>query len=150
MLNQKEDMYDIYQVKPGTVFRDYGFENMEKLVARGQKVDYSNYDFKYSGRLEDGMSLEDIYTKFNIDRPDDFKGHSLSVSDVIVLVKNGEATAHFVDSFGFKEVPEFALQRAEAHKSRSSVLSALKSNRSKVENKKQDKEKHKSNGMDER
>ncbi len=149
-MNQKEDMFDIYQVKPGTVFRDYGFENMEKLEARGQKVEYSNYDFKYSGQLKDGMGLEDIYTKFNIDRPDDFTGHSLSVSDVVVLVKDGETTAHFVDSFGFKEVPEFALQREEARKSRTSVLSALKTNRSNVENTKPDQKKQKSNELDER
>lgn len=149
-MNQKEDMFDIYQVKPGTAFRDYGFENMEKLEARGQKVEYSNYDFKYSGQLKDGMGLEEIYTKFNIDRPDDFTGHSLSVSDVVVLVKDGETTAHFVDSFGFKEVPEFAIQREEARKSRTSVLSALKTNRFNVENTKSDQKKQKSNELDER
>ena len=52
-------------------------------------------------------SLEDIYTRFNIDHPKDFKGHSLSVSDVVVLHQNGQDTAHYVDNFGYKEVPEF-------------------------------------------
>ncbi len=57
--------------------------------------------------LTPGTSLEDIYTRFNIDHPKDFKGHSLSVSDVVVLHQNGQDTAHYVDSFGYKDVPEF-------------------------------------------
>ena len=57
--------------------------------------------------LTPGTSLEDIYTRFNIDHPKDFKGHSLSVSDVVVLHQNGQDTAHYVVSFGYKDVPEF-------------------------------------------
>ena len=52
--------------------------------------------------------MEDIYTRFNINHPEDFRGHSLSVSDVVVLHQNGKDTAHYVDSFGFKEVPGFS------------------------------------------
>ena len=55
--------------------------------------------------------MEDIYRTFNIDHPKDFKGHSLSVSDVVVLHQNGQDTAHYVDSFGFTQVPEFFIQR---------------------------------------
>ena len=53
------------------------------------------------------LPLEDIYTRFNIDHPKDFKGHSLSVSDIVVLHQNGGNTAHYVDSIGFQNVPEF-------------------------------------------
>ena len=70
-------------------------------------VDKANYELVYSAPLALGTSLEDIYTRFNIDHPKDFKGHSLSVSDVVVLHQNGQDTAHYVDSFGYKEVPEF-------------------------------------------
>ena len=58
-------------------------------------------------------SLEDIYTRFNIDHPKDFKGHSLSVSDVVVLHQNGQDAAHYVDSFGYKEVPEFLQEQTQ-------------------------------------
>ena len=70
-------------------------------------VDKANYELVYSAELTPGTSLEDIYTRFNIDHPKDFKGHSLSVSDVVVLHQNGQDTAHYVDSFGYKDVPEF-------------------------------------------
>ncbi|VDN49232.1 protein of unknown function [Petrocella atlantisensis] len=150
MNKDSKDMFDIYQVKHGAAFRDFGFENLERLKSRDLKVEYSNYDFIYSGKLQEGMNLEDIYTKFNIDRPDDFKGHSLSVSDVVVLVKDGETTAHFVDSFGFKEVPEFVNEREAARKSRSSVLSALKENKPSSEKTKTDKTKEKRNSIEER
>jgi len=150
MNKDSKDMFDIYQVKHGAAFRDYGFENLERLKSRDLKVEYSNYDFIYSGKLEEGKNLEDIYTKFNIDRPDDFKGHSLSVSDVVVLVKDGETTAHFVDSFGFKEVPEFVKEREAVRKSRSSVLSALKENKPSSEKAKTDKAKEKRNSIEER
>ena len=53
------------------------------------------------------MSLDDIFTKFNIDHPADFTGHSLSVSDVVVLHQDGENTSHYVDSLGYREIPEF-------------------------------------------
>lgn len=136
MNKNNEDKFDIYQIKSGSVFRDYGFENTENLKARGLKVEYDNYTFIYSDKLEDHMNLEDIFQKFNLYRPEDFKGHSLSVSDVVVLSKDGTSTAHFVDSFGFTEVPEFIQDREQARKSKRSVLSELKVNRDKVEHSK--------------
>ena len=74
-------------------------------------VDRANYDLVYTAPLNQNTSLEDIYRTFNIDHPKDFKGHSLSVSDVVVLHQNGQDTAHYVDSFGFTQVPEFFIQR---------------------------------------
>lgn len=55
-----------------------------------------------------GIRMQELnYTRFNIERPEDFTGHSLSVSDVVVIRQNGQETAHYCDSFGFSEVPEF-------------------------------------------
>ena len=76
-------------------------------------VDKANYELIYSAELTPGTSLEDIYTRFNIDHPKDFKGHSLSVSDVVVLHQDGQDTAHYVDSFGYKSVPEFLQEQKQ-------------------------------------
>ena len=104
---QDKDTFSIYQIKGGDETRDFRFEPYDRLQATGNVVDKANYELVYSAPLALGTSLEDIYTRFNIDHPKDFKGHSLSVSDVVVLHQNGQDTAHYVDSFGYKEVPEF-------------------------------------------
>ena len=104
---QDKDTFSIYQIKGGDETRDLRFEPYERLTATGHRVDAKNYTLVYSAELTPGTSLEDIYTRFNIDHPKDFKGHSLSVSDVVVLHQNGQDTAHYVDSFGYKDVPEF-------------------------------------------
>ena len=104
---QHKDTFSIYQIKGGDETRDLRFEPYDRLTAAGHRVDPKNYALVYSAELTPGTSLEDIYTRFNIDHPKDFKGHSLSVSDVVVLHQNGQDTAHYVDSFGYKEVPEF-------------------------------------------
>ena len=102
-----KDTFTIYQLKDGDGMRDYHFEPYDRLQAAGLSVEAANYNLIYAAELTPGTSLEDIYTRFNIDHPKDFKGHSLSVSDIVVLHQNGEDTAHYVDSFGYKEVPEF-------------------------------------------
>ena len=104
---QDKDTFSIYQIKGGDETRDFRFEPYDRLQAAGNVVDKANYELVYSAELTPGTSLEDIYTRFNIDHPKDFKGHSLSVSDVVVLHQNGQDTAHYVDSFGYKDVPEF-------------------------------------------
>ena len=70
-------------------------------------MDSRNYTFVYSGALSPGDTLDSIYERFNLQHPADFRGHSLSVSDVIVLHQNGQDQAFYVDSFGFQQVPEF-------------------------------------------
>ena len=71
-------------------------------------VDKANYELVYSADLSPDMTLGNIYDRFNIDHPKDFKGHSLSISDVVVLHQNGQDTAHYVDcGAGFRQVPEF-------------------------------------------
>ena len=102
-----KDTFSIYQLKDGDGMRDYHFEPYDRLKAAGLSVEAANYDRIYTAELTPGTSLEDIYTRFNIDHPKDFRGHSLSVSDIVVLHQNGENTTHYVDSFGYKEVPEF-------------------------------------------
>ena len=104
---QHKDTFSIYQIKGGDETRDLRFEPYDRLTAAGHRVDAKNYTLVYSAPLTPGTSLEDIYTRFNIDHPKDFKGHSLSVSDVVVLHQNGQDTAHYVDSLGYKDVPEF-------------------------------------------
>ena len=101
------DTFYIYQLKRGDETRDLRFEPYDRLTAAGHAVDPANYDLIYSAPLAPGTSLEAIFTRFNIDHPKDFKGHSLSVSDVVVLHQNGQDTAHYVDSIGYRQTPEF-------------------------------------------
>ena len=103
---QTENTYTIYQLKDDVPV-DYHFRSLERLQEKGLAVDPANYEKIYTAPLTPGTSLEGIYEKFNFDRPEDFKGHSLSVSDVVVLHQNGQDTVHYVDSIGFLQVPEF-------------------------------------------
>ena len=104
---EQGDTFSIYQLKRGDETRDLRFEPYDRLQAAGLVVDRANYELIYTAPLAPDTSLEDIYTRFNIDHPADFKGHSLSVSDIVVLQQDGENTAHYVDSIGYREVPEF-------------------------------------------
>ena len=108
---EQGDIFAIYQIKGGPETRDYRFEAYESLQEAGLAVDRQNYDLVYTAPLDGKTTLEDIYRTFNIDRPADFTGHSLSVSDVVVLNRSGKDEAHYCDSFGFTPVPEFFLQR---------------------------------------
>ena len=107
LLYGNEGRYGIYQLKDSAETRDIRFMDMDYLEKEGIPVSRENYTLVYTGELTEGMSLEDIYTKFNIDHPADFTGHSLSVSDVVVLHQGGENTSHYVDSVGYREIPEF-------------------------------------------
>ncbi len=124
LLYGSTDKYGIYQLKDDPELRHLHFEGTESLKKMGiikdnlDAVKPENYNLIYTGELS-GLSaeygflptredkLETIYEKLNIDRPADFKGHSLSVSDVVVLHINGKNSAHFVDSFGFTGLPDF-------------------------------------------
>ena len=106
-----KDTFSIYQLKRGDETRDYRFEPYDRLQAAGLSVDPANYDLIYTAPLAPDMTLGDISIRFNIDHPTDFKGHSLSTSDVVVLHQNGQDTAHYADSYGYREVPEFLQER---------------------------------------
>ena len=107
----RDDTFSIYQLKDGDVTRDYRFEPYDRLQAAGLAVDRANYELVYTAPLAPGTSLDDIFTRFNIDHPKDFKGHSLSVSDVVVLHQGGQDTAHYVDRGDFKQIPEFLQEK---------------------------------------
>ncbi len=102
--------FSIYQIRDGPETRDFRFEPYYRLLATGRTVDPVNYDLVYTAPLRDTDTLESIYQKFNIDHPADFTGHSLSVSDVVVLRHGDRQEAHFCDDVGFREVPEFFVQ----------------------------------------
>lgn len=105
---EQSDTFSIYQLKHGDETRDYRFEPYEQLQASGLTVDPANYEHTYTAPLTPDMTLEHIFERFNIDRPEDFKGHSLSISDMIVLHQDGQDTAHYVDRGGlFTNTPEF-------------------------------------------
>ena len=112
LLYGNEGRFGIYQLKDTEETRDIRFMAMDYLEMKGIPVSRENYELVYTGELAEGMSLEDIFTKFNIDHPADFTGHSLSVSDVVVLHQDGENTSHYVDSVGYREVPEFTKETA--------------------------------------
>jgi len=105
------DSYEIYHVKLGDEYRDFRFEPYERMREAGLEVDSNNYELKYSAHLDfkgtTEQKLDGIFHQFNLDRPADFTGHSLSVSDIIVLRQDGEITYHYCDSAGFQELPGF-------------------------------------------
>ena len=102
---QDENTFTIYQLKDDVPV-DYHFRSLERLQENGLAVDPANYEKIYTAPLTPDMGLERIFEKFNFDRPEDFKGHSLSVSDVVVLHQNGTDTAHYTDSIGFVDISE--------------------------------------------
>ena len=121
LLYGNTDKYGIYQLKDNPELNTFRFQGTESLKRLGiikdnfDAVTPENYKLVYMGELTElqgqtqSETLEAIYTKLNVDHPADYKAHSLSVSDIVVLHENGENTAHFVDSFGFTELPKFML-----------------------------------------
>ena len=119
LLYGSSDKYGIYQLKHNPELDHLRFEGTESLKRMGITKDNfdvikpENYELIYVGELSElqeqtqGETLEVIYEKFNIDHPEDYRGHSLSVSDIVVLHQNGKNSAHFVDSFGFTRLPDF-------------------------------------------
>ena len=108
-----EPTFSIIQLKDKENLRDYRFASMSELREKGLYVDNENYQRTYRGRLKENETLDDIFTRFNVNHPKDFRGHSLSVGDIIGIVKDGKPTAYFVDSVGYKEIPDFLLEKSE-------------------------------------
>ena len=106
------DTYSIYQLKDSADTRDYRFEPLDRLEQRGLSVAHENYNLVYADKLTSEDTLEGLYQKFNLNHPEDFKGHSLSVSDVVVLCENGKETAHYCDSLDVYKRQEQAVQKA--------------------------------------
>ena len=106
-----ENSFSIYQLKGGNETLDYRFEPLDSIHRNGLSVKPENYELVYTAPLTAKDDLESIYTRFNVDRPADFTGHSLSVSDIVVLHQDGKDTAHYCDRVGFSEVPESLQER---------------------------------------
>ena len=120
--------YAIYQLKPDSQYHSLRFASLSELRSLGRRdgnhddaalgVTESRYDLVYSGVLSPALAayrtpeaiLEGLYTRFNLNRPDDFHGHSLSVSDVIALNLNGQTECYYTDSF----IPSSALRASSA------------------------------------
>lgn len=107
------DSYSIYQMKQDPESLMYQFQPYENLKNKGLRMEPSCYERIYTGPLREGETLEDLYAEFNLAIPEDFRGHSMSVSDVVVLHQNGIDTAYYCDMVGFREVPEFLGREVE-------------------------------------
>ena len=134
-----ENGYAIYQLKPDPQYHSLRFASLSELRSLNRResnpedaalgVTESRYDLVYSGALSPALAacktresiLEGLYTRFNLNRPDDFRGHSLSVSDVIALNLNGQTECYYTDSFGFYKLPSF-LERENALKNAEMML----------------------------
>ena len=99
--------FGIYQIKEDSPGENYAFMNMSFIESHGMQIKKEDYKLVYVGEFLGNMSLDDIFERFNIDRPKDFRGHSLSVSDIVVLNDGEKVTAHFVDSISFEQLDSF-------------------------------------------
>ncbi len=126
--SENKDKYSIYQLKDGEELHYHRFVSFEELKKNDLKIDVNNYEFVYSGDLKENDTLDTIYNEFNIEHPDDFRGHSLSVSDVIVIEKDNEISSYYVDRAGFKELPVFLGNETFPSKKEIETISACISN----------------------
>lgn len=110
-LKTSQDAFAIYQVKGGDKLRDIRFEPLSWLESKGVSVDHENYDLAYTAPLTDKGNTEErlavLWDRFNNDHPADYHRPSLSVSDIVALKQDGVVSCHYVDSFGFQEIPAF-------------------------------------------
>lgn len=110
-LENPQDAFLIYQIRRGGELDAYRFMNYDYLQSKGVTPERGGYDAIYTGGFMDygnaRTNLDMIYQRFNVDHPADFKGHSLSVSDIVALKQNGVVSCHYVDSIGFRELPNF-------------------------------------------
>ena len=109
-VEKAQGTFKIYQLPGGEKYHGIRFESIDRLKADGVQLNKDDYELMYEGEVGEfrgNATLEALFAQFNNDRPDDFFGHSLSVSDVIVISVDGKDTAYFCDSFGFTEMPEF-------------------------------------------
>ena len=103
--------FSIYQVPPGPEGRDFRYRSYEDLQADGLSVDRKNYQLIYSAPLDKDITLDEIYRRFNMEHPADYKGHSLSMGDIVVFRQDGKQTAYYVDEGAdYRQVPEFFAQ----------------------------------------
>lgn len=108
-----ERTFSIYQLKDGEANHDRRWESYERLQNLGEQPNIKNYAEVFRGKMEPSATLENIYQEFGINKPSDFTGHSLSMSDIVVVEENGVHTANYVDTYGYVSCPDFALQHEQ-------------------------------------
>ena len=110
-LDNPADSFAIYQLRDNDDTVQLHYMNSEYLEKKGLSIQKENYAAVYAGDLDRKGDTQDklneLYETFNIRRPEDFRGHSLSVSDIVALKQNGVVSCHYVDAWGFKELPGF-------------------------------------------
>lgn len=120
--NSPADAFAICQLKDGDELHDIRFEPLSWLQSIDRAVERDNYNLVYAAPLTDSGStsekLDALWYRFNNERPEDFYGHSLSVSDIVVLKQNGQISCHYVDSFGFQNLPDFYSENRAEHADR--------------------------------
>ena len=129
----ESNVYLILQLKDGQETADVRFESFARLEQMGKTPNPDHYEAVYFANtpayfygMSNAKALEELYLTFNLRRPADFRGHSLSVSDVVVLNREGQAGAFYVDRIGFKELPGFLEQMKEAARPQKSVAAQIK------------------------
>ena len=129
----ESDVYLILQLKDCPETRDERYASMRLLEQMGMTPNPAHYEVVYFANtpaylhgMPDAEALEELFIQFNVNHPADFKGHSLSVSDVIALKRQGQVDVFYVDSFGFKELPGFLEQMKEAARPQKSVTAQMK------------------------
>lgn len=144
----ENQQFQIYQLKDTPEGHELSFLSLESARRySGKDIDFANYELVYQDRLTAGVSLDDLYMRFNVDRPRDFAGHSLSVSDIIVVTGSGKDEAYYVDSIGFAEIPcpkdrEMQLPEKYAKEKKSSVHDKLRDKKEKAREKKPPQKNH--------
>ena len=129
----ESNVYLILQLKDEQETADVRFESFARLEQMGKTPNPDHYEAVYFANtpayfygLSNAEALEELYLTFNLRRPEDFRGHSLSVSDVVVLNREGQAGAFYVDRIGFKELPGFLEQMKEVARPQKSVGAQMK------------------------
>lgn len=114
-LENTSDSYAIFQLKRAEELDDLRFMRYSHLEEKRIEASINHYEIVYHGCLKKIKTtmeqLEDLFVKFNVDHPSDFRGHSMSVSDIVALKISGEVSFYYVDTFGFKCLPNF-MQKA--------------------------------------
>ena len=109
---KNEVSYVIYQLNDDASLRYYRFEPLKNLEKNGLSVEREHYHEVWKAPLREGVTMDDLFFELNMELPEGYRGHSLSVSDIIVISKDGEEKAYYVDRIGFQEVPEFLDDKA--------------------------------------
>jgi hypothetical protein len=114
-LNATGDSFAIYQLRRDEDLCNYRFTSLDRLTQMGLVVEKANYELVYTAPLNrEGSNpeiLEQLYAKFNLDRPKDFCGHAMSVSDIVALKQDGVVSCHYCDRVGFQEIPKFLQEK---------------------------------------